>query len=288
MGFAHRPRRPVQAGLRRFSRHRFAVVGLLVLLAMTVAALFAPWISPFDPDRIDVAQRYILPLSADHILGTDDLGRDVLSRLLSASRVSLLIGVSAMLMTLIVGFLVGAFAGYCGGWIDAILMRLTDMLLCFPNIFLLLFVAVFVPPSRVSLAALIGLTSWMEIARISHGQIRSLKQRDFLEAARLAGASNVRIIMRQILPNSMTPMLVAAALNTANAILLESYVSFLGYGIQPPQASWGNMLTYAQSEFAIDPWLAVFPGAAIALAVTSLNFIGDGLRDMLDVRLKSR
>ncbi|WP_275690676.1 ABC transporter permease [Gluconacetobacter azotocaptans] len=287
MGFAHRPRRPVPAGLRRFSRYRFAVVGLLVLLAMTVAALFGPWISPFDPDRIDVAQRYILPLSADHILGTDDLGRDVLSRLLSASRVSLLIGVSAMLMTLIVGFLVGAFAGYCGGWIDAILMRLTDMLLCFPNIFLLLFVAVFVPPSRVSLAALIGLTSWMEIARISHAQIRSLKQRDFLEAARLAGASNVRIIMRQILPNSMTPMLVAAALNTANAILLESYVSFLGYGIQPPQASWGNMLTYAQSEFAIDPWLAVFPGAAIALAVTSLNFIGEGLRDMLDVRLKN-
>jgi len=143
-----------------------------------------------------------------------------------------------------------------------------------------------VPPSLLSIALMIGLTSWMEIARIVHTQIRSLKEQDFIQAARLAGASPLRIVLRQILPNTLAPLLVAATLNTANAILLESYISFLGYGIQAPDASWGNMLTNAQSDFEIDPWLAVFPGLAITLAVSSFNFIGDGLRDALDVRLK--
>jgi peptide/nickel transport system permease protein len=278
--------RPRYRTWARFTRHRLAVLGVAVVLAMLLATVLAPWIAPADPTDIDVMNRYALPFTAGHPLGADDLGRDVASRLLYAGRISLCVGFSAMAVTIVVGFLVGAFAAYLGGWVDTVLMRLADMVLCFPNVFLLLFVAAFVPPSLPSVALMIGLTSWMEIARIVYAQIRALKQQDFIEAARLAGAPAWRIVLRQILPNTLAPLLVAATLNTANAILLESYISFLGYGIQPPQASWGNMLTNAQSDFEVDPWLAVFPGLAITLAVSSFNFVGDGLRDALDVRLK--
>jgi peptide/nickel transport system permease protein len=169
-----------------------------------------------------------------------------------------------------------------------VLMRLTDIMLCFPSVFLLLFVAAFVTPSLASISLMIGLTCWMELARVVFGQIRILKSADFVAAARMVGAPAWRIILRQILPNVAAPILVAATLNTANAILLESYISFLGYGIQPPRASWGNMLTNAQSDFLVDPWLAVMPGLAITLAVTSFNFIGDGLRDALDPKMQRR
>ena len=221
-----------------------------------------------------------------HWLGADDLGRDVLSRLMYAGQVSLSVGIVAMLVTVIVGFAVGASAAYNGGWVEIVLMRFTDIMLCFPSVFLLLFVAAFVSPSLGSMALMIGLTCWMELARIIYGQILSLKQMDFIAAARMVGTPAWRIIVRQILPNSMAPIFVAATLNTANAILLESYISFLGYGIQPPQASWGNMLTNAQSAFQVDPWLAVFPGLAITLAVACFNFMGDGLRDALDPKVR--
>jgi peptide/nickel transport system permease protein len=193
-----------------------------------------------------------------------------------------------MLVTVVVGFSVGAFAAYYGGWVGTLLMRLTDIMLCFPSVFLLLFVAAFVTPSLTSMSLMIGLTCWMEIARIVYSQILVLKSADFIAAAQMVGAPSWRIILRQILPNTMAPVLVAATLNTANAILLESYISFLGYGIQPPAASWGNMLTNAQSDFQVDPWLAVFPGIAITLAVTSFNFIGDGLRDALDPKMRDQ
>jgi len=203
-----------------------------------------------------------------------------------AGQISLSVGVAAMLVTLVVGFAIGAFAAYYGGWIDTVLMRLTDVMLCFPSVFLLLFVAAFVTPSLTSIALMIGLTCWMEIARIVRAQIMALKSADFIAAAQMVGAPAWRIVLRQILPNTLAPILVAATLNTANAILLESYISFLGYGIQPPEASWGNMLTNAQSDFQVDAWLAVFPGLAITLAVASFNFIGDGLRDALDPRVR--
>ena len=270
--------------VRRFARHRLAVLGVVVILALVVASAGAPWLAPHDPDDIDITNRYAAPFT-EHVLGSDDLGRDVLSRLMFAGRISLSVGIAAMLVTLIVGFAIGAFAAYHGGWLDTVLMRLTDMMLCFPSVFLLLFVAAFITPTLVSIALMIGLTCWMEIARLVHAQILALKSADFIEAARMAGAPSWRIVARQILPNTLAPMLVAATLNTANAILLESYISFLGYGIQPPAASWGNMLTNAQSDFTVDPWLAVFPGLAITLAVASFNFIGDGLRDALDPRL---
>ncbi len=273
------------SAVRRFFRHRLSALGLLVLLVLFVAAAGAHWLAPYDPEDIDLIHRYANPLTPGHLLGSDDLGRDVLTRLMYAGQISLSVGVAAMLITVIVGFAVGAFAAYYGGWVDIVLMRFTDIMLCFPNVFLLLFVAAFITPTLPSVALLIGLTCWMEIARIIYGQIRVLKTADFILAARMVGAPAWRIILRQILPNTLAPILVAATLNTANAILLESYISFLGYGIQPPAASWGNMLTNAQSDFQVDPWLAVMPGLAITLAVTSFNFIGDGLRDALDPKM---
>ena len=272
---------------RRFLRHRMAALGVVVVLLLIAGSAGADVLA-VDPDDIDVVNRFAAPFSAGHWLGADDLGRDVFARLLHAGRVSLTVGISAMLVTLVVGATVGAFAAYLGGWVDTVLMRFTDMMLCFPSVFLLLFVSAFIVPSVLSITLLIGLTCWMEIARLVYGQVRSLRSADFIAAARMAGAPAWRIVLRQILPNTLPPILVAATLNTANAILLESYISFLGYGIQLPQSSWGNMLTNAQGDFAIDPWLAVFPGIAITLAVASFNFIGDGLRDALDPRLRSR
>ena len=272
--------------LRRFLRHRLAALGVVVVVLLGICAAGAPWLAPYDPDDIDIVARYAAPLEPGHVLGTDDLGRDVQSRLMFAGRVSLSVGIAAMLVTLLVGFAVGAFAAYHGGWVDIVLMRLTDAMLSFPSVFLLLFVAAFVTPTLTTIALMIGLTCWMEIARIVRSLIVVLKSADFIAAARMAGAPAWRIVLRQILPNTLAPILVAATLNTANAILLESYISFLGYGIQPPQASWGNMLTNAQSDFQVDPWLAVFPGLAITLAVASFNFIGDGLRDALDPRVR--
>jgi len=278
---------PARSGaFRRFIRHRLALYGVVVIAFLLVGSACASWLAPFDPDEIDIVNRYAPPLSAGHWLGADDLGRDVLSRLMYAGQVSLSVGIVAMLVTVIVGFAVGASAAYNGGWVEIVLMRFTDIMLCFPSVFLLLFVAAFVPPTLSSMALMIGLTCWMELARIIYAQILSLKQMDFIAAARMVGAPAWRIIVRQILPNSMAPIFVAATLNTANAILLESYISFLGYGIQPPQASWGNMLTNAQSAFQVDPWLAIFPGLAITLAVACFNFMGDGLRDALDPKVR--
>jgi peptide/nickel transport system permease protein len=281
------PPRRVSA-FRRLLRHRLALLALIVLAVLVIGSAGASWLAPHDPEELDIANRYALPLTAGHILGSDDLGRDVLTRLMYAGQISLSVGIAAMLVTVIVGFSVGAFAAYYGRWVGMLLMRLTDIMLCFPSVFLLLFVAAFVTPSLTSMALMIGLTCWMEIARIVYSQILVLKSADFIAAARMIGTPSWRIVLRQILPNTLAPVLVAATLNTANAILLESYISFLGYGIQPPAASWGNMLTNAQSDFQVDPWLAVFPGLAITLAVTSFNFLGDGLRDALDPRIRDR
>ena len=281
------PPRRAPGVARRFARHRLALLGVVVIAVLIAASALADVLT-VSPEDIDIANRYAAPFTGLHLLGADDLGRDVLSRLLHAGRVSLAVGFAAMLVTLAVGATVGAFAAYVGGWVELALMRLTDMMLCFPSVFLLLFVAAFVESSVLTISLMIGLTCWMEIARLVYSQVLSIRSADFIAAARLAGAPAWRIVLRQVLPNTLAPILVAATLNTANAILLESYISFLGYGIQPPQASWGNMLTNAQGDFLLDPWLAVFPGLAITLAVASFNFIGDGLRDALDPRLKSR
>ncbi|TMI90113.1 MAG: ABC transporter permease [Bacillati bacterium ANGP1] len=278
--------RRMSPAVARFTRHRLAILGAAAVVVLLLTAIFAPDIAPRNPLYIDLVVRFTPPLHGAFVLGTDPLGRDLLSRLIYAGRISLTVGFSAMLVSAVVGTAVGTLAAYRGGAVDSVFMRVTDVGFSLPSIFLLLLLAAFIPPSVLSITLIIGLTSWMATARLVRGQILTVLKLDFIEAARAGGASDLRLVLRHLLPNSTAPVVVAATLNVADAILAESYVSFLGYGIQPPLASWGNMLNNAQSYFVSAPWLAVFPGLMITLAVTSINFIGDGLRDALDPRLK--
>lgn len=271
---------------QRFRRNRLAVVGAGLLLVMSLVALFAPQLAPYDPEAINAYDRFLPPLSPGHVLGTDELGRDLWTRLQYAGRVSLLVGLSTAVITFVVGSLVGLVSGYARGYVDAIMTRLIDVMLCFPTSFLLLAVAAFVGPTLTSITLIISFTSWMPIARIVRGDVLSLRERDFVLAARALGSHHFRIIFRHLLPNVMGPILITTTLNVARAILTESYMSFLGFGIQPPIASWGNMLTNAQSYLLEAPWAAIFPGVAIAVTVLAFNTFGDGLRDALDPRLK--
>ncbi|MBL6457155.1 ABC transporter permease [Belnapia sp. T6] len=284
---APRPRRR-DGALRRFLRHRLAAFGAGVITLMVLACAIGPYLLPFTDTEIDIMQRFAPPFSGPHLLGTDPLGRDILARLLMAGRISLSVGFSAMAISMVIGITVGLVAGYYRGWVGMVLMRFVDAMLCFPSIFLLLAISALIGPAVGSIIMLIAVTSWMEVARIVEAQIRALKARDFAVAAEALGASDARVMLRELLPNAIAPIVVAATLNVAHAILAESYVSFLGYGIQPPTPSWGNMLDNAQSYLTSAPWLAIIPGAAITLAVTSFNFIGDGLRDALDPRMGGR
>jgi peptide/nickel transport system permease protein len=268
----------------RFVRHRPALVSAVVIVLLGLGSSFAGQIASRDPLRIDMSHKFTPPLTKGHLLGADELGRDVLSRLLHAGRISLTVGVAAMVVTVIVGALLGSLAGYCGGIVDTVLLRLTDAMLSFPPIFMLLALAAFVRPSLGSMTVIIAVTSWMDVTRMVRGQMLMLREQEFVTGARGLGASAARIMGRHLLPNTVGIIAVAATLSVARAILLESYISFLGYGIQPPLASWGNMLNNAQSYFATAPWVAIFPGVMITLAVTSFNFLGDGLRDALDPR----
>ncbi|AZO79322.1 MULTISPECIES: ABC transporter permease [unclassified Bosea (in: a-proteobacteria)] len=272
----------------RFRRHRLAMAGAAIILILALVCLLGRFLLPFDETRIDVMNRFAPPLTGAHVLGTDELGRDMLARLMMGGRISLGIGFAAMAIAIAIGTGVGMIAGYHGGAIGSLLMRLVDAILCFPTIFLLLALAALVKPGLISMVLLIAATSWMNVARIVEAQIKVLRDQDYAVAARSFGASHLRVMVRELLPNAMAPIVVAATLNVARAILLESYVSFLGYGIQPPTASWGNMLNNAQIYLTSAPWLAILPGAAITLAVTSFNFTGDGLRDALDPRMDIR
>ncbi len=269
----------------RFMRHKLAVAGLATVVLLIAACAFGPMLSRYGPLFIDLRHRFQPPLAGPHWLGSDQLGRDLLVRLLVAGRVSLTVGFVAMGISTAAGVAVGLLAGFYRGWIGAALMRLVDAVLCFPSVFLLLTLAALISPSLASITLIIALTAWMEVARVVQGQVISLRERDFAVAAEAIGASDAAIMLRELLPNIMAPIIVAATLNVARAILAESYISYLGYGIQPPDASWGNMLNNAQEYLESAPWLALLPGAVITLAVTSFNFIGDGLRDALDPRL---
>ncbi|MBM3479712.1 MAG: ABC transporter permease [Alphaproteobacteria bacterium] len=267
--------------------HRVAFVGGIVVALLLSAALFAPVLAPQDPTLLDTSVRFLAPFADPRfLLGTDELGRDTLSRLLHGGRVSLTVGLVAMATTVLTGAVIGIAAGYLGGVADTLLMRFVDTMLCFPQVFLLLVVAAFVPPTLLSISLVIGLTSWMEVSRIVRAEILNLKEQDFVAAARALGASRARIMFRELLPNAAAPILVAATLKVASAVLMESYISYLGYGVQPPLASWGNMLTNAQGYFDTVPWLAILPGIAITATVMGFNFLGDGLRDALDPRLR--
>lgn len=277
---------PGRQAIQRFFRHRLAVWGLITVIVLVLACAFGPYALPWGPLHIDIRARFSAPLSGVHVLGTDQLGRDLLVRLLVAGRVSLTVGFAAMALSTVVGTLIGAVAGYTGGYIGGALMRFVDAVLCFPQIFLLLALAAFITPTLLSITVVIAATAWMEVARVVEAEMKSLRERDFALAAEVLGASDSFIIFRELLPNAVAPIVVAATLNVARAILLEAYVSFLGYGIQPPTPSWGNMLNNAQEYLATAPWLAIFPGVLIVLAVCGFNFVGDGLRDALDPRIE--
>jgi peptide/nickel transport system permease protein len=272
---------------RRFLRHRPAVAGGCVVIVLLLMAILAHVVSPHDPLALDTARRFIQPFSdSNYILGTDEMGRDLLSRLIYGGQISLVVGIAAMFATIVTGLVIGLISGFYGGRVDNILMRFTDTMLCFPQVFLLLVLAAFITPTVISIALIIGLTSWMEVARIIRAQIKYIREQDFVQAAFALGASEARIMFKELLPNAIAPVLVSATLNVANAVLMESYISFLGYGIQPPLASWGNMLTNAQAYFDTATYLAILPGVMITLTVMSFNFLGDGLRDALDPRLR--
>jgi peptide/nickel transport system permease protein len=274
--------------LRRFLRHRLAVVGLAVLAGITFMAVAAPAISPGSPTAID-ASAFQAPPSRAHWLGTDSVGRDVLSRLIYASRVSLTVGLMAVSMYVVIGTTTGAVAGYYGGKVDLVLSRLMDVMLSFPPLIIILFaVSVFGKPSLWNVIIVLGLLGWPAVARLVRGQILSLRQLEFVQAARAVGASDGSVMVRHLLPNAMAPVLVAATFGTANAILVEAALSFLGLGVQPPTPSWGNMLTDAQSLTVLErmPWLWLPPGLMILISVLTINFVGDGLRDALDPGLK--
>ena len=268
-----------------FKKNKLAVSGIIIIAGLFIIAIFAPFIAPYDQDAITIKE-ILQPPSKKHLMGTDELGRDVLTRIMWGSRVSLLVGFVAVSISIAIGVLLGALAGYYGGSVDGIIMRFVDVMLCFPTFFLILAVIAFWEPSIWKIMLVIGLTSWMGVARLVRAEFLSLKERDFIQAARALGGKDVRTIFRHILPNSLAPVLVNATLGIAGAILIESALSFLGIGIQPPDPSWGNMLTAGKDNIEIAWWLSFFPGFAIFITVMGYNMLGEGIRDAIDPRLR--
>jgi len=268
-------------------RRRTAYLGLSIIIAMFIVAIFAPYIATYNPTQTNLrpGARLQSP-SREHFLGTDELGRDVFSRMVYGARISLTVGFVAVGIALLIGVTLGAISGYFGGWIDIVIMRFVEIVMCFPRLFLILMLIAFLGPNIVIVMAVIGLTGWCGLARLVRAEFLSLKQRDYIQAARALGASDFRIIFRHILPNALGPVYVSATLGVGGAILTESALSFLGLGVQIPNPSWGNILTSGMSYIESAWWLMLFPGLAILITVLSYNLVGEALRDLTDPRLK--
>ena len=262
-------------------RNKLALLGALSIVLLISLGTFAPLLSPSAPDQQNITERLQAP-SQKHLLGTDDLGRDALSRMLYSARISLTVGIVAVLIAITLGTLIGMLSGYFGGATDTILMRFVDVMLCFPTFFLLLMVLAFLEPSIINIIIVIGFTAWPGVARIVRAEVLSIKQRDFISASKLLAISKSRIFLRHILPNVFGPILVSATLGIGDAILAESGLSFLGLGVQPPDASWGQMLSAGKEYIHIAWWLSVFPGVAILITVLSFNLLGEGIREKLN------
>jgi peptide/nickel transport system permease protein len=268
-----------------FYKNKLMLAGGGIILLLLIVSLLAPWLAPYDSGQIDLTNVLMSP-SMKHLCGTDQLGRDVLSRMIWGARISLMVGFVATGIAIIIGAILGAVSGYYGGWVDSVIMRFVDIMLCFPTFFLILAVIAFLEPSIWNIMIVIGLTSWMGVTRLVRADFITLRERDFVKAARAIGASDMRIIFLHILPNSMASILVAATLGIAGAILTESALSFLGIGVQPPTPSWGNILTAGKDNIDIAWWLSFYPGLAILITVVGYNLLGEGIRDLLDPRLK--
>jgi peptide/nickel transport system permease protein len=273
--------------LKRLMRNRLAVAGGAAVLFFFFVSAFPRAVSSHDPNRIDVL-KVLQPPTAEHPFGTDELGRDVLSRMVYGARISLKVGFVAVGIATSIGLMVGLFSGFYGGVADAVLMRFVDIMLCFPTFFLILSVIAFLEPSIYNIMMVIGVTGWMGVSRLVRAETLSIRERDFVAAARAQGAGDLRIIVRHILPNTLAPVLVAATLGVAGAILTESALSFLGIGVQPPTPSWGNILTAGKDNIEFAWWLSVYPGLAILFTVLGYNLLGEGIRDAVDPRLRGR
>ena len=280
-----RRRGEVRVFWRTFTRNRLAVCAGIVVGILVVLAVLAPLLAPWDPNKPDT-RRILAGPSASHWLGTDQLGRDVLSRVLYGARISLAVGFISVGIAAVIGIILGSAAGYHGGLADAVIMRVVDLMLVFPRFFLLLAVLAFLQPSIWTIMAVIGVTGWMGVARLVRAEFLTLKEREFVIWSESVGASASRVIFRHILPNAMAPVLVAMTLGIPAAILTESGLSFLGLGVQPPYATWGNILNDGKDSIEIAWWMTVYPGLAILVTVLSYNLLGEGIRDALDPRLR--
>jgi peptide/nickel transport system permease protein len=288
-------RRPNQ--LQRFFRlllkSKTGTLGMLIVLCVVLMAIFAPALAPHDPAKTNVAKRLLPPMwqekgKPEHPLGTDNLGRDVLSRILYGSQISLLVGICAVVVAGLIGVVMGLASGYYGGWLDAVLMRTTDAFLAIPNILFMLVILAVMGPSLMTLIFVLGFTNWTTYARMVRGEVLSIKERDFVRGARAVGASDLRIITKHILPNVISSFIVISTLSVATTIISEASLSFLGLGIQPPDVSWGGMLSDGRQYLATSWWVATFPGVAITITVLGIIFLGDFLRDTLDPRMKAK
>ena len=279
---AEMPKRRNRA-LIRFKRHKPALIGMTFVIMLVIVAIFAPIIAPYDPNKVSILDSKNPP-SREHWLGNDDVGRDILSRVIFGTRVALIVGLGATTIAVVIGVTVGATAGYFGGKIDTILSRFVDSLMAFPLLALLLILSAVFGPSLRNVVIVIGCSVWASYARMVRAEVLSLRERDFVHAARAAGAKNVRIVMRHIVPNALGPVIIFASLQVGGIIILESALSFLGLGVQRPTASWGTMLSDGRDYIRNYPHISMAPGIAITLTVLAFNLIGDGLRDALDPR----
>jgi len=268
-------------------RHKKILFGLSLIIIMLSLAVFAKFIAPQDPYEINLShEQKLQPPSAKHLFGTDDLGRDVFSRIVYGTKISISVGFIAVIISLVIGVCLGAISGYYGGKVDWVIMRAVEIMMCIPRIFLILMILAFLGPSIINVMVVIGLTSWPGLVRMVRAEFLTLRERDYVLAARVSGASNRRIIFRHILPNALNPVWVSATLGVGGAILVEAALSFLGLGVQVPTPSWGNILTDGMHYVDSAWWIMFFPGLFILMTVLSFNLVGEGLRDILDPRLK--